>query len=58
MDIGKTDLEIRPQYAVIDFLNLYWEPKKKLNLLKGEFTNFDNVILNDAPRWYTNIIEG
>ena len=20
--------------------------------LKGEFTNFDNVILNDAPQWY------
>ena len=26
--------------------------------LKGEFTNFDNVILNDAPRQYSNILEG
>ena len=26
--------------------------------LKGEFTNFDNVILNYAPRWYSNILEG
>ena len=25
--------------------------------LKGEFTNFDNVRLNDAPRWYSNILE-
>ena len=22
----------------------------RVSLLKGEFTNFDNVILNDAPR--------
>ena len=26
--------------------------------LKGKFTNFDNVRLNDAPRWYSNILEG
>ena len=26
--------------------------------LKGEFTNFDNIISNKAPRWYSNMLEG
>ena len=26
--------------------------------LKEEFTNFDNLILNDGPQWYSNILEG
>ena len=24
--------------------------------LKGEFTNFDNIISNNAPRWYSNML--
>ena len=38
-------------------LHIYIQLSPDLSL-KGEFTNFDNVILNDAPRQYSNILEG
>ena len=43
----------------ISVLNVKVTPLLARDLaLKGEFTNFDNVILNDAPRYHSNIQDG